>query len=234
MSSALLESRTAGPDFIFIGEHPAIDFANTLMIGPDGEPLDLLRSWPDVVDWLSRAGLSKDPRLNVSVSRGPEALQDVLELRKTWIAAIAQLLAEGTVNDEFPTAVNRLLAGDRYCDVVQRDGKKGFRLVRSLSQLDGEKLALTILARQIATFLAEANLKYLHRCANTLTCTLYFYDTTKNHRRQWCRAAVCGNRHKVAAFRERKALMTRQPKETGVGKQESGVRSQESGDWLDT
>jgi hypothetical protein len=58
MSSALLESRTAGPDFIFIGEHPAIDFANTLMIGPDGEPLDLLRSWPDVADWLSRAGLS--------------------------------------------------------------------------------------------------------------------------------------------------------------------------------
>jgi predicted RNA-binding Zn ribbon-like protein len=204
MSSLFPESRTLGPDFVFIGEHPAIDFANTLMLS-EGEPENLLRSWPDVVDWLSRAGLSKDPRLNVPVSHGPEALRDVLELRKTWIAVLGQLLAEGTVNNEFPESLNRLLAEDRYCDVVQREGKKGFRLVRSLSRLDGEKLALTILARQIAAFLAEANLKYLHRCANTLTCTLYFYDTTKNHRRQWCRAAVCGNRHKVAAFRERKA-----------------------------
>jgi predicted RNA-binding Zn ribbon-like protein len=204
MSSAFPESRTVGPDFVFVGEHPAIDFANTLMLGPEGQPLDLLRSWPDVVDWFSKAGLSKS-RLNVSISRASEALQEVLELRKTWIAVLAQMLAEGTVNDEFPESLNRLLAEDRYCDAVQREGKKAFRLVRSVSQLNGEKLALTILARQIATFLAEANLKYLHRCANTLTCTLYFYDTTKNHRRQWCRATVCGNRHKVAAFRERKA-----------------------------
>ena len=211
MSSAFPESQTVGPDFVFIGEHPAIDFANTLMLS-EGEPEDLLRSWTDVVDWLSRAGLSKDPRLNVPISRAPEALKNVLELRKTWIAAIAQLLAEGTVNDEFPESINRLLVEDRYCDVVQREGKNGFRLVRSVSQLDGEKLALTILACQIATFLAEADLKYLHRCANTLTCTLYFYDTTKNHRRQWCRAAVCGNRHKVAAFRERKARKFHEPK----------------------
>jgi predicted RNA-binding Zn ribbon-like protein len=32
---------------------------------------------------------------------------------------------------------------------------------------------------------------------------LYFYDTTKNHRRQWCSVAMCGNRHKVAEFRRR-------------------------------
>jgi predicted RNA-binding Zn ribbon-like protein len=32
---------------------------------------------------------------------------------------------------------------------------------------------------------------------------LYFYDTTKNHRRQWCSAASCGNRHKVSQFRKR-------------------------------
>jgi predicted RNA-binding Zn ribbon-like protein len=221
MSSVSTESRIVGPGFLFIGEHPAIDFANTLMIGPEGEPENLLRSWTYVVDWLSRASLSKDPRLNVPVSRGPEALQDVLVLRKTWIAVLTELLAGGTVNDEFPEFVNRLLAEDRYCDVLQRDGKKSFRLVRSLSQLAGGKLALSLLARQIATFLAEANLKYLHQCANTLSCTLYFYDTTKNHRRQWCRAAVCGNRHKVAAFRERKARTTRQTKETGVRRQES-------------
>jgi predicted RNA-binding Zn ribbon-like protein len=204
MSSTFHEGRTVGPDFVFIGEHPAIDFANTLS-SPEGQPKNLLLRWPDVVDWLSQTGLSKDPGLNLSVARGSEALKSVLKLRTAWIATLGQLVEEGKVNDEFLELLNRLLAGDRYSDVLQRDGQKGFRLVRSPSQLDGEKLALAILARQIGTFLADANLKYLHRCANTMTCTLYFYDITKNHRRQWCSAADCGNRHKVAAFRERQA-----------------------------
>jgi predicted RNA-binding Zn ribbon-like protein len=69
--------------------------------------------------------------------------------------------------------------------------------------LQGGKLALSMLARQIAVFLAEANLSYLHRCANTESCVLYFYDATKNHRRQWCSVTACGNRHRVAEFRRR-------------------------------
>ena len=211
MPSTFHESRTVGPDFVFIGEHPAIDFANTLS-SPQGKPEDLLRGWPDVVDWLSQAGLSKDPGLNLSVARGSEALNAVLELRKAWLAVLGQLVVEGQVNDEFLEILNRLMAEDRHSEMVQRAGKKGFRLVRSPSQLDGSQLALAILARQIAAFLADADLKHLHRCANSVTCTLYFYDTTKNHRRQWCSAAACGNRHKVAAFRQRQASKLHEPK----------------------
>lgn len=202
MSSTIPESRTVGRDFIFIGEHPAIDFANTLL-SPQGEPEDLLRTWTDVVDWLSEAGLSKD--CSFSVSRGAEALQSVLDLRQAWTNVLAKLIAGGKVRDEFLESLNAFLLEDHFYETIQRDGKKGFRFVRSATRLGGEKLALAILAREIAHFLVNANLKYLHRCANTITCTLYFYDTTKNHRRQWCSAAVCGNRHKVAAFRERKS-----------------------------
>src|SRR5258708_12301429 len=96
---------------------------------------------------------------------------------------------------------------DSFHETLQRVGKKRFQLVHSTTQLHGHKLALAILARQIALFLAEANLNYLRRCANTTSCVLYFYDTTKNHRRQWCSTGVCGNRHKVAEFRKRHALM---------------------------
>jgi predicted RNA-binding Zn ribbon-like protein len=195
-------SRTQGPNFIFAGEHPAIDFANTLS-DPHGQPEDLLRSWPDVVSWLSKAGLPKDPSLNLSVSRGVEALKSVLKLRHAWKALLAQLIVGGKVSDEFLTSLNSLLKDDNFHDTVRRDSKNGFQLVRSASKLHGEKLALAILARQIAGFLADANLNYLHRCANTTTCTLLFYDTTKNHRRRWCSVAACGNRHKVAAFRKR-------------------------------
>ena len=202
MSATSDNSRTRGPKFIFVGEHPAIDFANTLS-SPRGQSEELLRSWPEVVYWLSKAGLPKDSSLNLAVSRGVEALKSVLKLRHAWKALLAQLIAGGKVNDEFLESLNSLLAEDNFHDTVQRDSQKGFQLVRSASQLHGEKLALAMLARQIAGFLADANLNYLHRCANTATCTLYFYDTTKNHRRRWCSVAVCGNRHKVAAFRKR-------------------------------
>ena len=202
MSSTSESSRTPSPKFIFVGEHPAIDFANTLS-NPHGQLEDLLRTWPDLVYWFSKAGLSKDPSLNLSVSRGAEVLKSVLKLRHAWKALLAQLIAGGKVSDEFLESLNSHLAEDNFHDTLQRDSKKGFQLVRSASQLHGEKFALAVLARQIAGFLAQANLKYLHRCANTATCTPYFYDTTKNHRRRWCSVAVCGNRHKVAAFRER-------------------------------
>jgi predicted RNA-binding Zn ribbon-like protein len=59
------------------------------------------------------------------------------------------------------------------------------------------------IARSIAEFLVTAEFKYLRRCANTDSCTLVFYDATKNHRRQWCSNSMCGNRYKVAEFRRR-------------------------------
>jgi predicted RNA-binding Zn ribbon-like protein len=34
-------------------------------------------------------------------------------------------------------------------------------------------------------------------------CTLWFLDRTKAHRRLFCSATACGNRAKVAAFRQR-------------------------------
>jgi predicted RNA-binding Zn ribbon-like protein len=202
MSSTSENSRTRGPKFIFVGEHPAIDFVNTLS-NPHGQPEDLLRSWSDVVYWLSAAGLPQDPNLSLSVARSAEALKSVLKLRHAWKALLAQLIAGGKVSDEFLESLNGHLAEDNFHDTLQHHSKKGFQLVRSAPQLHGEKFTLAVLARQIAGFLADANLKYLHRCANTATCTLYFYDTTKNHRRRWCSVAACGNRHKVAAFRQR-------------------------------
>jgi predicted RNA-binding Zn ribbon-like protein len=196
------KNRTARPEFVFVGEHPAIDFANTLVLS-GGHLEDLLCSWSDVVDWLSQAGLSTRPSLNIPASRGVEALKKIVELRRVWKEKLALIIAGHKVSDDFLERLNTLLAEDIFHETLHRDGKKGLSLVRSVSRLEGEKLALVMVARQIALFLAEANLSYLHRCANTTSCVLYFYDTTKNHRRQWCSVASCGNRHKVAQFRKR-------------------------------
>ena len=194
--------QVARPEFIFIGEHPAIDFANTLVVDHEA-PKELFRSWSDVVSWLSQAKLVTSESVELPAAAGTRALESVLELRHAWEKVLAELVSGGKVSEAFLERLNEFLALDTFHEILHRDRKKEFRVVRSSSHLQGEKLALNVIARQIASFLAEANLSYVHRCANTTSCVLYFYDTTKNHRRQWCSVATCGNRHKVAQFRRR-------------------------------
>ena len=201
---SLPERIVAGiPPFIFVGDHPAIDFANTLSLA-NGQRIEHLPTWTDLIDWLSETGLSTEPPLQLPASRRADALKTVWDLRQAWQSELARLVSGQTLSDEFLGRLNSLLTNDVYHQELRREEETGLRLVRSMSQLHGEKLALALLGRQIASFLAEANLNYLHRCANTVSCVLYFYDTTKNHRRQWCSVAGCGNRHKVAQFRERR------------------------------
>jgi predicted RNA-binding Zn ribbon-like protein len=204
MTSLSEKSRADRPEFIFVGDHPAIDFANTLSMSL-GRWIDHLRVWADVIDWLSLAGLSTEAALQIPTSRGAEAVKSVLELRRAWKAELDKLVAGGKVSDDFIKRLNHLLAEDVFHETLHQSGKTDFHLDRSASQLRAEKLVLALLSRQIALFLAEANFGYLHRCANTTSCVLYFYDTTKNHRRQWCSTALCGNRHKVAEFRKRQS-----------------------------
>ena len=203
MPDASENAGASRPEFIFVGGHPAIDFANTLVPLP-GPGIEFLRTWSDVIDWLVEANISRDSPLDVLYARRSEALKGVLELRREWKRILASLLAGGKVSDDFLTLLNGLLAADGFHEVLNRAGKRRFHLVRSASELQGGKLALSILADQIAVFLTEANLSYLRRCANTESCVLYFYDATKNHRRRWCSVAACGNRHRVAEFRRRR------------------------------
>ena len=125
-----------------------------------------------------------------------------------WKDELGNLVARSRVSDDFIRRINQILAEDAFYEILHRSGKTGFQLDPSASRLRVEKLALATLSRQIAHFLAEVNFGYLHCCANTTSCALYFYDTTKNHRRQWCSTAGCGNKYKVAAFRRRQAKHT--------------------------
>jgi predicted RNA-binding Zn ribbon-like protein len=190
------------PDFLLLGAHPAIDFANTL-VPPPGANIEFLRSWQDVIDWLKESGLSGGQNLEVSQRDAPPALETVRNLRHAWKATLEQIMAGHGVQPQFIKQLNRILCLDTFSETLAVEGKIGFHLHRSHSLLEGKQLALAILARSIAEFLVTAEFKYLQRCANTDSCVLVFYDTTKNHRRQWCSNSMCGNRYKVAEFRRR-------------------------------
>lgn len=195
-------------EFVFLGEHPALDFANTYY-APRGELEDQLRSWPDLLEWLRQAKLAGEgPALEVSRAEAPAALEAVVALRTAWARQIERIRAGKPVGREFLSLLNAALAKDQFSEAVVAGKDAPFDLIRSPSKLRGGELAIAILSRQIADFLTACNHDYLRQCAGH-GCVLYFYDTTKNHRRQWCSAAACGNRHKVAAFRERQAARQR-------------------------
>jgi predicted RNA-binding Zn ribbon-like protein len=55
---------------------------------------------------------------------------------------------------------------------------------------------------QIAALITKEQPSLVKDCAGS-TCTLWFLDQSKAHRRLFCSPSACGNRAKVAAFRDR-------------------------------
>jgi len=82
------------------------------------------------------------------------------------------------------------------------DGAGKVRLERRRGQRTPLQL-LAPVAEAAADLLANGDFDLIRKCEDA-SCTLWFYDRTKSHRRRWCSMAVCGNRHKVAAFRRRR------------------------------
>jgi predicted RNA-binding Zn ribbon-like protein len=202
---------TQRPNFLLLGAHPAIDFANTLL-PPPGPDIEFLQSWQDVIDWMKETKLSGGKNLKVSESDTPQALERMRNLRNAWRTALAEIIAGHGVRPQFIKQLNGILCFDTFSEVLSVEGKRSFHLHRSRSPLEGRHLALAILARSIVEFLITAEFKHLRRCANTDSCVLVFYDTTKNHRRQWCSNSRCGNRYKVAEFRRRQRAAGRKQK----------------------
>jgi predicted RNA-binding Zn ribbon-like protein len=199
------------PGFLLLGAHPAIDFANTL-VPPPGLDIEFLRSWRDVIDWLKETKLSDGQNLEVSESDAPQALETVRNLRHAWRTTLQDTIAGNGVRPQFIKQLNRILCLETFSEALCVEDRRSFHLHRSRSLLEGKQLALAILARSIAEFLITAEFKYLRRCANADSCAIIFYDTTKNHRRQWCSNSMCGNRYKVAAFRRRQRTSRRRQK----------------------
>jgi predicted RNA-binding Zn ribbon-like protein len=190
---------------LFLGSHPAIDFLNTAF-APDGEPIETMGDGRAYVEWLVAAGLLKEAEAaKLSRRFGARALDAAAaEARKTREWAREWLTAwRAAPRADYADRVemlNRLLAreaGNR--ELVAN--KSGFE-VRDVPSFESAPALLALPAAQLALLLAQEDPALVRECAGD-SCTLWFLDRTKSHRRLFCSAAACGNRAKVAAFRER-------------------------------
>jgi predicted RNA-binding Zn ribbon-like protein len=175
----------------FYGDHPALDLMNTVM-QINGGPADSWQSAQDVMKWLADAGFPA----GASVPAG--LLEAARQLRET-VRGLINARKHGEKLDVAP--LNALLAqAQRHLELVP--ALDGSLQVAARYAADTPQRLLAPLAESAATLLAEGDFSLVRKCEDE-QCTLWFLDRTKSHRRRWCSMALCGNRHKVASFRQR-------------------------------
>ncbi len=177
---------------LFLAGHPALDFLNTRM-RVNGELVEILQSDEDVMIWLKQAGFSAPMigggALLTCARRLRESIRSLVEKRKA-----------GRQGD--PSILNSFLAASQsYPQLVWN--KSGTPAIDTARRQDTPESILAPVAEAAAALLTRADFKLVRRCEDE-SCVLWFLDQTKSHHRRWCSMEICGNRHKVAAYRERR------------------------------
>lgn len=180
-----------------VGDHSALDLMNTVYQA-DGEPVDSWQTDADVLDWLNRAGWLED-------QSPPSFKQAALLTTARQLRELVRTLVMRR-KDARPldiAALNAFLAHARRHLALVKSKDGGFVVTARYESSTPEQL-LAPVAEAAAQLLAEGDFNLVRKCESK-DCSLWFYDRTKGHRRRWCSMAVCGNRHKVASFRQRQA-----------------------------
>lgn len=194
-----------GGKFLFVGNHPCLDFINTEMI-VNGKPTDVLESFDDFISWIVQVKLLTKAQADVAEAElthkeSTSLLEQAKTFRRTLRQLAARIVARKSIPASIITVINQFLSQrPGYPQLVRR--KSGFEQ-RFHSAAAPVQNLLAPLAEAASDLLCRADFALIKKCGNP-ACILYFYDTTKNHTRSWCSMQMCGNRIKVAAHYQRK------------------------------
>jgi predicted RNA-binding Zn ribbon-like protein len=102
-------------------------------------------------------------------------------------------------------SLNHLVGRDeQFAQIVAGPTKVSSVLeLKSLRRWRTREFQLLPIGEEIARFLCSGDLEQVKACEGS-TCTLLFVDRTRGGARRWCSMAICGNRAKQAAHRDRR------------------------------
>jgi predicted RNA-binding Zn ribbon-like protein len=197
-------------DALFLAGHPGLDFLNTKFVEPGtGTTLEAIGDGSAFVVWIRQAGLldvlrgagDAAPRLRFSEKALDAAAAEARTFRQ-WASDWVERWCRDPTGDYRAEVerLNRLLERTAYHRQVA--ARSGSLTLLERCRIGSAGDLMTLVALQIALLVAHEQPELVKRCQGA-ECVLWFVDRTKAHRRRFCSAAVCGNRAKVAAFRER-------------------------------
>jgi predicted RNA-binding Zn ribbon-like protein len=191
--------------FRFVGYYRCLDFINTAP-ARGAERAELIRDFADLVSWLHEAGLLSIAEAKNAMKRwdgtreADRAHARAVAFRDRLKEMAESMAASNPVSNAAIAAINDVLrARTGYVEIVCSEGRLTERFrhqPRHAAQL------IAPVAESAASLLCHGRPSLVRRCANP-ACGLFFYDTSKTHRRRWCDMRICGNLMKVRAFHRR-------------------------------
>ena len=172
-----------------------IDFVNTL--DPD-DGTDAISTPEGLSAWLSERGLLGDARVPLTASDR----QCAITLRE----ALRALMLENNGETVDPGAAGELELTARRGQLGVRFGDDGSVAVTPMA--GGLAGALAALLVPVVDARRDGSWQRVKAC-RAADCQWAFYDRSRNRSGVWCEMAVCGNRHKVRAYRARAPLRAR-------------------------
>jgi predicted RNA-binding Zn ribbon-like protein len=198
------------PPAIFIADAPALDFLNSIAT-PVDTAIDWIEDGEGFLEWLEQAQLVPPEALKALRSQAmPGEFDGVAAqaraLRK-WFRKFVSVRKgrplRGADDLKELGPLNRLIERDeRFSRIVaSHDNGSGLELRPTRRWKSPESLLLPI-GEALSKFVCEEDFSNVKACEGP-ACTLMFADHTRGRARRWCSMAICGNRAKQAAHRQR-------------------------------
>jgi predicted RNA-binding Zn ribbon-like protein len=199
------------PPAIFISGSLGLDFLNTLAT-PVDEPVDWIDDGDGLLAWLEQAQLVPAKVLKTLKGQAMPGEFDGVAARardlREWFRGFVKARRGrrlGADDLRELEALNRLLDRDERFDqiVAEAAGATSVLALKTLRRWRSPESLLLPIGAEIASFLCTDDFQYVRACEGS-TCTLLFVDRTRGRARRWCSMAICGNRAKQAAHRNRR------------------------------
>ena len=197
------------PPAIFVGDSPGLDFLNSIAT-PVDTPIDWIDDGNGFLSWLGQAGLVPSDVLGEIGARAlPGELDKIADQARSlreWFRGFASrhkgrpLTVEALAELE---PLNRLLERDEaFARVAAGPAGQGLFELQAVRRWRTPTALLLPIGEALARLVCDEDFSHVKACEGA-ACTLVFADHTRGHARRWCSMALCGNRAKQAAHRDR-------------------------------
>lgn len=197
------QGRRADP-FEWSGGHPALDLVNTLDERPSPSPIENLATYPDLVRFAVLAGLI-DRRTAAGLQRldgrsGPLVATRARKLREHLHDVVAAANSRRPARQSDLDALSAAIQAAHVARTLVVASPSPGLVNRRWSPALSPEIPLHACSLAIECLLVDEPRKRIRKCGAT-DCDVYYLDTSKGQRRQWCSMKGCGNREKQRRWR---------------------------------
>jgi predicted RNA-binding Zn ribbon-like protein len=192
------------PDpFEWNGGHPALDLVNTLDERPSPAPIENLATYHDLTRFVALAGLL-DRRTAARLQRldrraSSHVVKRARKLREHLHDVLAAANSGRPARQPDLDALSAAIQAAHAAQTLVSSPSPGLAHRRWSPALTRE-IPLHACSLAIECLLVDEDRKRIRKCSAS-DCDVYYLDTSKGRRRQWCSMKGCGNREKQRRWR---------------------------------